>query len=170
MYAHRLPHQLPESRGIMYTAVADGLANYGRLELMVRGLPEPRVLVDSAADVRYLPSGHLAFVRRGTLMLMPFDLETLAVTGAAAPVHDGVLQAIGSDLRPPEYRRCPVRRLEHRYAGACARRTVPARGHPSAVAPPRRPHRTDRRSRQFNAWTSDVAGWEANYRGAAYPA
>ena len=97
-YAHRLPHQLPGSRGIIYMAVADGLANYGRLELMVRGLPEPRVLVDSAADARYLSSGHLAFVRRGTVMLMPFDLEALAVTGAAAPVHDGVLQAIGSDL------------------------------------------------------------------------
>ena len=73
-YAHRLPYQLPGSRGIIYMAVADGLANYGHLELMVRGLRETRVLVESAADARYLSSGHLAFVRRGTLMLMPFDL------------------------------------------------------------------------------------------------
>ena len=58
-------------------------------------------------------------------MLMPFDLEALAVTGAAAPVHAGVLQAIGSDLALQNTGAARYRRLEHRHAGACARRTVP---------------------------------------------
>jgi len=36
---------------------------------------ECKVLVEDAADARYLPTGHLAFVRRGVLMAAPFDME-----------------------------------------------------------------------------------------------
>src|SRR5260370_15288268 len=39
---------------------------------------------------RYLPSGHLVYVTKGTLFAVPFDLERLAVGGAAALVEEEV--------------------------------------------------------------------------------
>ena len=39
---------------------------------------------------RYLPSGHLVYVNRGTLFAVPFDLDRLEVHGTPAPVLDQV--------------------------------------------------------------------------------
>ena len=44
-----------------------------------------RVLMQDAADARYLPTGHLVFLRQGTLMAVPFDLNSLDVTGQPVP-------------------------------------------------------------------------------------
>jgi Tol biopolymer transport system component len=52
------------------------------------------VLLDDAADARYVASGHLVFVRRGKLMAVPFDLERLEVHGGAVAILDEVMQAV----------------------------------------------------------------------------
>jgi hypothetical protein len=39
---------------------------------------------------RYLPSGHLIYVNRGTLFAVPFDLDTLSVRGTPTPVLEQV--------------------------------------------------------------------------------
>ena len=39
---------------------------------------------------RYLPSGHLVYVNRGTLFAVPFDVDRLEVHGTPAPVLDQV--------------------------------------------------------------------------------
>ncbi len=57
---------------------------------------EDRPLVEGGVGARYLPTGpdstkgHLVFARAGSLMAAPFDLARLAVTGAEAPVLQGV--------------------------------------------------------------------------------
>jgi hypothetical protein len=38
---------------------------------------ERKVLLKDAADARYLPTGHLVFLRRGQLFAVPFDVERL---------------------------------------------------------------------------------------------
>jgi hypothetical protein len=43
-------------------------------------------LVRDAAFGRYLPSGHLVFVRRGTLYAAPMDAARLILTGPSVPV------------------------------------------------------------------------------------
>ncbi len=47
---------------------------------------------------RYLPSGHLVYVNRGTLFAVPFDVDRLEVHGTPAPVLDqiGYIAAYGS--------------------------------------------------------------------------
>jgi hypothetical protein len=57
---------------------------------------EERVLVESAADGRYLSTGHLVFFREGVLHAAAFDLGRLTLQGAAAPVLEDVMQATGS--------------------------------------------------------------------------
>jgi len=53
-----------------------------------------KVLLTDAADARYVAAGHLAFMRRGRLMAVPFDAERLALTGSPIAVVDEVMQAV----------------------------------------------------------------------------
>ena len=45
-------------------------------QVLVRALDtgEEKVLIENGADARYASSGHLVFLRAGTLMAAPFDL------------------------------------------------------------------------------------------------
>jgi hypothetical protein len=47
----------------------------------------------AGADGRYVRSGHLLYVRQGTLMAAPFDLRRLEVTGGAVALIANVMQA-----------------------------------------------------------------------------
>ncbi len=47
-------------------------------------------VIESGYDARYVPSGHLVFVRAESLMAVPFDLESLEVRGQPVRVLDGV--------------------------------------------------------------------------------
>src|SRR5262249_3790461 len=51
-----------------------------------------KVLVDGGSYARYLPSGHLVYIRGGTLMAVPFDLGRLE-TGPPVPVLEGVMES-----------------------------------------------------------------------------
>ena len=54
---------------------------------------ERRNLIQGGTQPRYAPSGHLVYAQGGNLMAVPFDPQRLAVTGAAVPVVEGVLQS-----------------------------------------------------------------------------
>ena len=51
------------------------------------------VLAKDAVDARYIPTGHLVFLRRGQLFAAPFDPERLTV-GPEVPLLDQVAQAL----------------------------------------------------------------------------
>jgi serine/threonine-protein kinase len=53
-------------------------------------------LVENGADARYAPTGHLVYVRLGTLVAVPFDLKRLEVTGSAVVVQDSVRQTVNA--------------------------------------------------------------------------
>jgi hypothetical protein len=52
-----------------------------------------KVLIEGAADARLVATGHLVYLRKGTLMAVPFDLRRLEVTGPAVGVVSDVMQA-----------------------------------------------------------------------------
>ena len=54
------------------------------------------MLLQDAADARYVPTGHLVFMRRGVLMAVPFDAERLETRGAEVPLLEPVAQALTS--------------------------------------------------------------------------
>ena len=54
---------------------------------------ERTVLVEGGTHARYLPTGHLVYVRAETLLAVPLDLERMEVTGGPVPIFQGVLQA-----------------------------------------------------------------------------
>jgi Tol biopolymer transport system component len=93
-YAYKLPQMLPGGRAVLFT-LQKTLSRWDDAQIVVRSLVtgEQKVLLDDGADARYVPSGHLVFVRRGTLMAVPFDPARLTLTGAPVAMIDGVMQA-----------------------------------------------------------------------------
>ena len=99
---HRLPHFLPDGRGILYMAVGTQLPgedsaapahrSWTSLEhgVAVRAFdPETRVtrkIADSATEAFFVEPGFMAFMQDWNLMLQPFDPEALELTGEPAPV------------------------------------------------------------------------------------
>ena len=92
---HSLPQILPDGRGVLYTAGTER-ANFADGETVVvsRETGETHVVLDRGVDARYVPSGHLVYVRDGTLMAVPFDLKSLRVSGTPAAIVNGVMQAV----------------------------------------------------------------------------
>ena len=93
----RLPFVLPGERGLLYT-VRKRVWTWGDETVVVQPLPAgpPKTLLTDAADARYVPTGHLVFLRRGTLFGAPFDLERLEIRGVAVPLLRTVAQSRSS--------------------------------------------------------------------------
>lgn len=54
---------------------------------------ERRVLIEDGGQVKYLETGHLVYVRAGTLLAVSFDVEQLAVVSGPLPLLEGITEA-----------------------------------------------------------------------------
>jgi serine/threonine protein kinase len=95
-YGHRLPHFLPNGKGLLFTITREPWDTQCRVAVLDLKTRKWRVLLEDAADARYVPTGHLVFLRRGTLMAVAFDLNRLDITGQPVPAIANVMQAICS--------------------------------------------------------------------------
>jgi Tol biopolymer transport system component len=88
--SHDYPLFLPDGRRYIYLARSTGAPDAWVTYVGTLGSKERQALpgVPSSA-VAYSPTGHLLFIRAGTLMVQPFNLERLELSGAAVPVADG---------------------------------------------------------------------------------
>ena len=93
-YGHRLPHWLPDSRGVLFTVMRHKFDLQPRLALLDLKTRKWRVVIEDAADGRCLRTGHLVFLRQGTLMAVGFDLDRLEVKGQPVPIIENVMQAL----------------------------------------------------------------------------
>jgi serine/threonine-protein kinase len=95
--AHVVPWPLPGGRVLLYT-VRKRQWSWGDEEIIAHTLAtgERKVLLQDAADARYVPTGHVVFLRRGTLFAVRFDAERLEVHGTPVAVLDTVVQALTS--------------------------------------------------------------------------
>ncbi|MGH9785295.1 MAG: protein kinase domain-containing protein, partial [Terriglobia bacterium] len=92
--AHRWPEFLPGGKTLLFT-IARG-NNWDNAQIAALNLEsgERRVLVQGGTYPRYAPTGHLVYYRADTVMAVPFDPDRLEVTGAPAPVLEGVMSSI----------------------------------------------------------------------------
>jgi serine/threonine-protein kinase len=90
-----LPQILPGDRAILFTVTHTPLPTWDDTEIVVQSLATGKrtVLIHGGADGRYLRSGHLLYLHRGTLMAVPFDLQRLEVAGGAVALIAEVMQA-----------------------------------------------------------------------------
>jgi serine/threonine-protein kinase len=99
---HRLPHVLPGGDALVYTTM--GPDDWEATTIVVHPLDggERRTLVQGGADARYVTSGHLVYLKTGTLMAVPFDLDSLETDGAPVALVDGVMQSINQPVYEDE--------------------------------------------------------------------
>jgi DNA-binding winged helix-turn-helix (wHTH) protein/Tol biopolymer transport system component len=89
----RWPQVLPGGENVLFTGlVAASYAAGDGANIEVLSLKSGRVKVVRRGGYfgRYLPSGHLIYVRRGTLYGLPFDLRRLETHGAPAPLVEDI--------------------------------------------------------------------------------
>jgi serine/threonine-protein kinase len=89
-----LPQSLPGGKAVLFTAVRESDWDTAQVVLHVLDSGERRVLIEGAADARYVRSGHLVYMKTGMLMAVPFDLGTVQVTGDPVALVDGVMQSV----------------------------------------------------------------------------
>jgi serine/threonine-protein kinase len=93
---HRLPHWLPDGKGVLFTIFKDFFDQEPRVALLDLKTRKWRVLLEDAADARYVPTGHVIFLRQGTLMAVPFDLQREQLVGPPVAVVSSVIQALNA--------------------------------------------------------------------------
>ena len=76
---------LPGGKAVLISSLNDGAVHVS-LETK-----EKKVLVKDVRYARYVPTGHLVYVRAGAIEAVPFSLATLEVTGPPVPVLEKVL-------------------------------------------------------------------------------
>jgi serine/threonine-protein kinase len=91
--SHRLPHWLPDSKGVLFTIMREPFDPKPHIALLDLKTRQWREALEDAVDARYVPTGHLVFLRQGTLLAVPFDLQRLELTGQPVPVVAKVVQA-----------------------------------------------------------------------------
>jgi len=84
---HRFPDVLPGGRGLLFTLATADIASYDEASVALLDLRtgEHRILFDGGTDPSYVT----------TLEAVPFDLESLEVTGAPFQVAEGVVTSHG---------------------------------------------------------------------------
>lgn len=98
-YGHRLPSWLPDGKAVLFTVTRNDWDWQPCLALLRLDTRDWRVLLQDAADARYVPTGHLVFLRQGTLMAVRFDLARMEVVGQPVALMENVMQAFtGSDF------------------------------------------------------------------------
>src|SRR5262249_25440683 len=88
--AHRWPQFLPGSQAIVFTIGAQRSFNSAQIAILDLKSGQHRVVVNGGSAGRYVPSGHLVYVRDGTMFAVAFDTKRLAVTGVETPIVEGV--------------------------------------------------------------------------------
>ena len=83
------PQILPGGDAVLFT-LSDATPDSGELHLLILGSGEHRTVVPSAVAGRVLDTGHLVFLRSGTLWAVPFDLDRFEMVGNPVPVVEGV--------------------------------------------------------------------------------
>jgi len=87
---HRWPQVLPGGKGVLFIS-STAFGHYDEADIEVVSLKNRlrKTLVEHAGMYpRYLPSGHLVYVTKGTVFAVAFDLDGLEVRGARTPLWE----------------------------------------------------------------------------------
>jgi serine/threonine-protein kinase len=93
---HRWPQVLPDGKGVLFTANSQpGDYENASIDVVSFKTRERRTLHRGGYHGRYLPSGHLVYMHRGTLFAVRMDLDRLTLTGPPAPLLEDVASRAG---------------------------------------------------------------------------
>ena len=90
------PQLLADGDTVLFTLVTGSNADrWDRAQIVVQSLKshERRVVVEGGSNARLLPTGHLVYALGATVLAVPFDVNSLKITGGSVPVTEGVQRA-----------------------------------------------------------------------------
>jgi serine/threonine-protein kinase len=87
---HGWPELLPGGRHLLFTRWDSEILDDGKIEAVSLDNGERRIVMEGGFGARYIPTGHLVYLRSGTLMAVPFDARTLRVSGTPVKVVEGI--------------------------------------------------------------------------------
>jgi len=91
-----LVHALPGAKAILFTSVLS--FDWATATLAVQSVDggDRRVLMPmpGGSDARYVRTGHVLYMKNGTLMGVPFDASSRRITGAPVALVDGVMHTL----------------------------------------------------------------------------
>jgi serine/threonine protein kinase/Tol biopolymer transport system component len=98
---HLLPQSLPRGNALLITQISSvdhGASQWEKANVILHSIDDgrQRVILSGAADARYVDTGHLVYMKTGTLMAVPFNLQSLELTGAPMALIEGVMQAVNA--------------------------------------------------------------------------
>ena len=90
--SHRFPEFLPGGETVLFTVSRSDTQSWDDAGIAVALLRtgEHAVVLEGGSLARYSPTGHLIYLRAGSLLAVPFDLAELRATGRPVPVVEGV--------------------------------------------------------------------------------
>jgi hypothetical protein len=91
-FRHHLPYRLPDGKAVVFTVMKHRFDPHPWLAILRLDTREWHMLLEDAADAKYLPTGHLVFLRQGTLMAVRFDLAELKVIDHPVALVEDVVQ------------------------------------------------------------------------------
>jgi dipeptidyl aminopeptidase/acylaminoacyl peptidase len=93
------PQILPGGNTLLFTIAktADGPSRWDTARVVVQSLEsrERKTVFEGGSAARYIPTGHLLYVRGGTIFAVPFDVSRGRVSGQAVGVVPGVRRTAG---------------------------------------------------------------------------
>jgi len=87
---HAWPEVLPGGKAVIFTVFTNTNPDDAEIAVQLLDTGQRKVVVKGGTYARYAPSGHLVYIRNGTLLAMPFDLKRLETTGPPVPLLEGV--------------------------------------------------------------------------------
>jgi serine/threonine-protein kinase len=90
--SHRYPQVLDDNRTVLFTVWTGPGWDEKHLDAQV-GNEDHRRLVPGASTGRYVRSGHILYSKAGALVVVPFDLPSLTVTGSPVTLADRTNEA-----------------------------------------------------------------------------
>lgn len=92
---------VPGGKAILFTSVVGDLWDTAKIVMLALDAGTPagaprRDLITGGADARYVDSGHLVYMKSGTLMGVPFDAASRQLTGAPVPLIENVMHAVNA--------------------------------------------------------------------------
>src|SRR5262249_45977873 len=94
---HRWPQVVPGGQAVVFTA-NKFIGDFDQATIEIQSLKtgERTTLVHGGYYGRYVPTGHLLYVRNDTLYAVPVDVVRQKVTGTAVPLIKGVRTRVNS--------------------------------------------------------------------------
>lgn len=89
--SHRLPQLLPDGKSLLFTIKQSAISTFDDALIAVQDLNSGTrtILIHGGSNARYVPTGHLVYVRGNSILLAAYDADRREVTASPVSILDG---------------------------------------------------------------------------------